>query len=133
MGVTTSRVVEVPVGTHPGLAVLVVEDEPLIAMDVVDIIAELGHVVMAAVPTAEEALREIGRQRPDVVLLDINLRGELSYEVAHHCTAGGIPVVLTTGYDPTDIPANLRHCRIVKKPFHPHELGGAIEAAVKAG
>jgi len=71
--------------------------------------------------------------KPDVVLLDVNLSGELSYDVANHCMVEGVPVMLTTGYQAADIPDGLRHCPVLMKPFSTEELRIAIEAAAQRG
>ena len=110
-----------------GLAVLVVEDEALISMTLADHLTDLGHRVTAEVATTAAAMAEIQDRAPDLVLLDMNLSGELSSEVAHHCTALGVPVILTTGYDEGAIPEDLSHCPYLAKPFGLDELKAAIE------
>ena len=110
------------------MRVLIVEDEPLIAMDLAEMLAQLGHETVATVRTVEDALNAV-RLRPDVVLLDINLGGQMSYDVANHCTLEGIPVVLTTGYQVSDVPEGLRHCPVLSKPTGPRELDRAMDQA----
>ena len=112
-----------------GLRVLIVEDEPLIAMSLLDAVADLGHEVVGSVSTVDAALESLRQLRPAVVLLDINLSGQMSYEVANHCTVEGIPVVLTTGYQATEVPGGLRHCPVLSKPFDDAALQWAIEQA----
>jgi CheY-like chemotaxis protein len=108
------------------MRVLVVEDEALIKMMLLDMLEELGHKVTAAVSIIPEAMQQLQQDRPDVVLLDVNLSGELSYEVANHCTVEGIPVILTTAYTAADVPEGLSHCPVLAKPFSMDALRDAI-------
>lgn len=114
----------------PGKRVLVVEDEALIQILVADMVLELGHQVAAIAANVDAALSVVRRDRPDLVLLDVNIGGQLSYEVANHCTVEGIPVVLTTGYSASDIPEGLKHCPVLSKPFSTDQLRAAIGAAL---
>ena len=57
--------------------ILVVEDEFLVAHDISNMLIELGYEVQAIVPTAEEALASIRSRPPDLVLLDIRLKGPI--------------------------------------------------------
>jgi CheY-like chemotaxis protein len=66
--------------TAPGCAggllqVLVVEDEALIAEDLVQTVLEMGAAVVGIAASADEAIRIAAERRPDVVLMDIRLRG----------------------------------------------------------
>jgi len=57
--------------------VMIVEDEAITAMATGAMIKRLGHVVSAAVGTGQAALAAFRRQRPDLVLMDIRLDGDL--------------------------------------------------------
>ena len=57
--------------------VMIVEDEAITAMATGAMLKRLGHEVLAAVGTGQEALRAFRRQRPDLVLMDIRLDGDL--------------------------------------------------------
>ncbi|MHB8053893.1 MAG: response regulator [Candidatus Aminicenantales bacterium] len=57
--------------------ILVVEDEFLVAHDISNMLIELGYDVMAIVPSAEEALAAIRAHAPDLILLDIRLKGPI--------------------------------------------------------
>lgn len=58
--------------TIPG-TVLIIEDEPLIAMDIRLIVEDMGHQVVGTAPTREDALRLARETGPDLVLADIQL------------------------------------------------------------
>jgi len=57
--------------------VLIVEDEFIIAQDLRRIVLNLGHAVMGMAKSADEALKKITNESPDLVLLDINLIGNV--------------------------------------------------------
>jgi CheY-like chemotaxis protein len=75
------------------LEVLVVEDEPLIAMSMEQMLGALGHKVVGSFPHVAAALEFLERSRPDVAFLDINLSGESSLALADLCTLKGEPVM----------------------------------------
>ncbi|WYK05097.1 response regulator [Cereibacter sphaeroides f. sp. denitrificans] len=75
-----------------GLRVLVVEDEFLIAIDLQLMLEDVGCTVLGPVGTVDDALRILDETRPDVVSLDLNLRGESSVPVAEKLRAPRDPV-----------------------------------------
>lgn len=95
--------------------VLVVEDEYFLADDVAQALSAHGAEVVGPVGTLAEA-EALARSRPlDVALLDINLRGELSYSVVDILRDRNVSVVFTTGYAETVIPASYAHVPIWQK------------------
>jgi two-component system, response regulator PdtaR len=82
-----------------GRLVLVVEDEVLIAVDLEDLLYRHGWRVLGPAATVAEALRLLAGDRPDVALLDVNLRGEPVTPVAEELRAKGVPFVLASAYD----------------------------------
>jgi CheY-like chemotaxis protein len=82
---------------------LVVEDDPFIAVDLHDLLASAGAVVLGPVPTVRAALALLETDRPHAALLDLNLRGERSTPVAEALHAAAVPFVLVTGYSRSQI------------------------------
>ncbi|HEX6376409.1 MAG TPA: response regulator [Allosphingosinicella sp.] len=109
-----------------GLRVLLVEDEPIIAMTVEDMLEELGCTVVATAATLAAALDAVERDDFDVVLLDINLNGVESAPVADRLREAGRPFVFTTGYGA----AAARGAPVVVKPYPIRDLEAAIAAAL---
>ena len=62
----------------PPCRVLVVEDEPLIAYDLIAEIESGSHTVVGHVRSADEAVAFVGRERPDLIVMDIGLKGDAS-------------------------------------------------------
>jgi CheY-like chemotaxis protein len=107
--------------------VLIVEDEPLIAILAEDMIEELGYEVVGAAHSVLEALSALLEHRPEIALLDIKLRSENSLPIAELCRQLGIGVAFTTGYSPQDIPDDCGNAPILAKPYSVHELQRALE------
>jgi DNA-binding NarL/FixJ family response regulator len=59
------------------LRVLLVEDEPLTRLELQQIVVAAGYSVVGQAATGEDAIRIAGEQRPDVVLMDISLSGDM--------------------------------------------------------
>ena len=78
--------------------VLVVEDDPIIALDFEDIILRLGVKTVRTAPSVAKALEMIARRLPDFALLDVALVREKSFAVAERLDALGIPFGFVTGY-----------------------------------
>jgi AmiR/NasT family two-component response regulator len=79
--------------------VLVVEDEPLIAMDIAVTLEELGCEVLGYAQTVAEAMAQIAALAPDLVTLDVNLgRGQEGLGIATDLRAAGLtPILFVTG------------------------------------
>ena len=108
--------------------VLVVEDEMLIVIMIEDMLGDLGCQAIATAATVKQAMALIDEQRFDVAMLDMNLNGDDTYEVAEALTARGVPFVFSTGYIGHDMRAGYEDCPILKKPFRESDL-----AAILAG
>jgi DNA-binding response OmpR family regulator len=102
--------------------VLVVEDEALVAMLVEDALLDAGFGVIGPAATVEEAMSLLARERPDAVVLDLNLAGETSTPVADALAARGIPYVIATGYGVSGLPAGHQDAMVLAKPYDPAEL-----------
>ncbi|MBX3445757.1 MAG: response regulator [Parvibaculaceae bacterium] len=80
--------------------VLIIEDEPIISMDLEQIVRELGHDVMATVVTRDEAAAAIAKRRPGLVLADIQLAdGSSGIDAVKDIFARfSVPVIFITAY-----------------------------------
>ncbi|WP_458095079.1 response regulator [Roseomonas sp. WA12] len=109
-----------------GLAVMVVEDQYLIAEDMCLLVERLGGTVIGPVSRVASALATLERQRPDLALLDVNLEGERVYAVATALRESGIPFVFTTGYDASVIDPRFRDTPHLEKPIAEMALMGVL-------
>ncbi len=108
------------------LTVLLVEDEPLIALDIEDALSAIGASVRVARSLGEARQGLAGGPPPDVVLLDVVLPDGRSFDLALEILAMGLPVAFLTGYD-HGIPAALRNVTVVEKPFSTQALLAAVD------
>lgn len=118
-----------------GRRVFIVEDEPLVAMMTEAMVEEVGGTVAGTRDTLADALAFAAdaHESIDVALLDLNLGGQPSYEVAAALLVHGIPVVFSTGYDDGAIPPEWRHVPRLEKPFQIEELVRALDTALTTG
>jgi CheY-like chemotaxis protein len=80
--------------------ILVVEDERITSWDLQDCLTGLGYDVSATAVSGEEAIRKVAETHPDLVLMDVKLKGEMDgVEAAEQIRARfGIPVVYLSAY-----------------------------------
>ena len=102
--------------------VLVVEDESLVAMDIEDAIGGLGHDVVGPIAELHEALAAAADGALCCAILDINIRGGLSYPVADILLERGVPVLLLSGYYEATLPERLHGVTLLAKPFTGEQL-----------
>lgn len=120
-----------------GRSILIVEDEFTIAEHLRAVLEGLGHRVTAVVGRVSEALDSLRQDRPDLVLLDINLRGELDgidlatrLRAEHH-----IPFVFLTSQANAATVARAKLTRpygYLVKPFDEQDIYVALELALAA-
>ena len=104
-----------------GLKVLVVEDEPLIAMALVDMLTDSGCTVAGPAASLKQGMRLIEEEAVDGAVLDINLGGEMVFPLADALAERSIPFVYVTGYGNL-----LRACNhgrpVLQKPYNNQQL-----------
>jgi CheY-like chemotaxis protein len=115
--------------------ILVVEDEAVIALNLVTLLRGLGHDVLGAVTYGERALEMAAEECPDLVLMDIKLRGELDgIETAERMMSQRhVPVIFLTAHGDRALmerASRLKHAGYLKKPFEEAALRQHIEAAL---
>ncbi|NBJ11267.1 response regulator [Microvirga arsenatis] len=80
------------------LRVLIVEDETLVADYIADVVEEAGHEVAGFAATGEKALEALARDRVDLAILDIKLKGSMTgIDVAHAARDRAIPYLFISG------------------------------------
>jgi DNA-binding NtrC family response regulator len=100
-------------GLH-GRRVLIVEDEILIAQDLADYFAQLGAVIVGPASTLEDGFRLSAEA--EAAVLDLNLRGEMSFALAEDLLARNVPFVFFTAYAAVAVPPHLRGVERYLKP-----------------
>jgi len=113
--------------------ILVVEDSFLVITLLEEIFEDLGWQFVGPATRLADALVLASNGDFDVALLDVNLNGEMSWEVAGVLAARGVPFVFSTGYDiKTVLPAHLAGSAVIGKPFLISEVEDKIRQAIVA-
>jgi DNA-binding response OmpR family regulator len=112
--------------------VLIVEDEFLLGLSLIEDLTEAGAHVVGPVSTVSEALQVLASETFDLALLDINVRGEMSFPVADALLARQVPLIFLTGYDVDALPARLQQLPRLGKPYDSKELAATIGQVVQS-
>ena len=112
-------------------SILIVEDEPLIAMMLEDFIMSLGHDVSGSCDSVESALEEIEGGDFDLAILDVNLKGRAVWPVASALRAKGTPFVLASGGHVDPPPAEFLDVPMIEKPYTIDRVSPVIAAALE--
>ena len=130
-----TRVAEVPASpTTPDgdgdaagpLKILVVEDEPLVAMELFMEIEDSGAIPLGPATTCEQAIALIREAAPDLALLDGNLNGERIDAVADELAARATPFAFVSGYDRSHLPSGHNARPMLGKPFLSAEVNAMV-------
>jgi CheY-like chemotaxis protein len=111
-----------------GYRILIAEDNLFAAIELEQYLMDLGCQVVGPAATVDDALRLVKEERLEGALLDLNLRGQSALPVARELIARGIPLILTTGYEDSGIPAELASVPRLHKPFLEAELKRLMRA-----
>lgn len=108
--------------------VLIVEDDPFIVMDIESALVErLGdHVEVIVCQSLSEA-RKAASGELSCALLDIEIIGGKSFEVAERLRARGTPFAFVSGSPPEALPRTFRDARFMRKPFSVEEIGAFVD------
>ena len=115
--------------------VLVVEDDAIIAEDLRRSLKRMGHDVPTIARSSEEALRAVEAAKPQLILMDIKLKGSVDgiATAAMIRRREPIPLIYLTSHSDTGTLARAAAtgpCAYVVKPFHEPELRATIERAL---
>ncbi len=101
--------------------VLVVEDDPVIAMVIEDVLRDMGHEVFINL-TLAHALLEIETHEVDAVLLDMHLRGESGRPMVLALVERKLPFAVLSGSDQSALQQEFPRIRLLPKPFGKAQL-----------
>ena len=114
-----------------GQRVLVVEDEPAIAMLLEDMLEDLGCSLVGSAASIERALTLIESHPIDLGLLDVNVAGQPIYPVVEKLAVRGVPFVFSTGYGAGNLDERYRDRPVLPKPFMQADLERSLLAALR--
>lgn len=115
--------------------IMIVEDEVIISIDLKNRLEKMGFEVCAEAATGEEAVAKARCSRPDMVFMDVVLKGKMegldaAYEIGRNMS---IPIVFLSAYDELDIAGRfnaLAPAAFVRKPFLDRQIRRAVRMAL---
>lgn len=91
-----------------------------------DMLVAFGCVVVGCADRVQEALAIVEGRQVDAAVLDLNLRGTMSYPIADVLLARGIPFIFTTGYPRNRLLEAYRGYPYLLKPYHRSAMRNAL-------
>ncbi|MBX2877508.1 MAG: LytTR family transcriptional regulator DNA-binding domain-containing protein [Saprospiraceae bacterium] len=115
--------------------IMVVEDDMIIAADISMQLTQLGYNVSAILPKGEDALAQLQHSQPDIILMDVGLKGDLdgvdtAQEILNNYE---IPVIFLTANSDPETFRRAKHTRpfaFITKPFEAIDLERSLELLV---
>ena len=99
------------------MQVMIVEDDTLLAIDLAEALRDAGLQVIGPFSTVDGALHGVAAHRPQAAILDIDLRGQLSFPVADALAGANVPFLWLSGSSPNVLPEHHRGRPFVRKPL----------------
>lgn len=124
------RAASPPVDIARGRSILLIEDEPLIAMEIQEMLTDAGFVALGPVTTVASALQAIERGTASGVILDGNLLGSCVEEILPCLKQAGLPFIVVTGSIRPSLPVAAGDVPFVMKPVRQRELLKALRVAL---
>lgn len=120
-------------GRHP--KIMIVEDENIIALDIRSMLEDLGYLVSDIVSSGEESIQKASKRKPDLVLMDIKLKGSIDGVSAGEeiYRQFRIPIVYLTAYSDQATIKRISNGKngdtpvVINKPFDEGELRTVID------
>ena len=109
---------------------LIIEDEPIVAMSIQDILTEHGFTSFDLVTSTEQALEAAHLKCPDLITADVELNPGSGIEAVEQiCGGPPIPVIFITG-SPADVITRMPQHPLVVKPFTSDDVSRAVRLAL---
>jgi CheY-like chemotaxis protein len=118
------------------IKILVVEDENIVALDIENRLKSLGFTVLPLISSGEEAVEKAYEYKPDLILMDILLKGKINGIDAAKKIVGTlkIPIVYLTASTNREVlkrAMQIGRCSYITKPFKENELENSIKVLLK--
>ncbi len=114
--------------------IMVIEDEAMIAMDLEDIVTEMGHAVVGAAATRDQAVVMAEREKPDMILSDIQLAdGSSGIDAVNDImqAAAGTPVIFITAFPERLLTGDREEpAFVITKPYSQEQVQSAVSQAM---
>lgn len=111
------------------LRFMILDDEIIVALDLESMLMELGHCVVATASRVDRGMEIARTSDLDMAILDINVRGVLSFPIAEVLRDRGVPVIFASGYGQRGLIAGFRDAHILTKPVNMAGLARMVALA----
>ena len=111
------------------LHILIVEDEPWVAMDLEMIIIKIVTATVV-IEGSVAATKQVLREPLDFAFLDVDVTNGKTFEIAHILELKHVPFVFISGSPQDQLPFELRSVPFITKPFYAAQIEGALQAVV---
>jgi len=116
--------------SNRGKRILVIEDEPIVAIALQDMLETLGYEVVGPAFRLAAA-RTLAETEPlDAAILDVNMGDGDSYAVARFLRTRGVPYIFATGYGREGLEAGHEDVAVLQKPYHQEQVAVALDAVL---
>jgi CheY-like chemotaxis protein len=109
------------------LRILIVEDEPLVAMNLKEMVDELVTATVVIEPSVA-ATKEALRKAVDFAFLDVQVTNGETFEIAHILERKSVPFVFVSGSPQDQLPSDLRTVPFISKPLFPAQVERVLQA-----
>lgn len=118
--------------TDDGGTLLIVEDEPLLAMQLSQSLKDFGWNVLGVAGSIEDANKILAnKSRPDAAILDVDLGGSPVFPLARALRRTGVPFIFCTGYEDLEYSSEFSSCTAVRKPATVLQIVRALRDVVR--
>lgn len=117
------------------IKVLIVEDEAIFAMSMTRVLTMLGHETCGVVSTGEEAVKLAKTENPDLIIMDVSLKGRMDgIEAAREIRSEyDVPIVFISGFQEAKLlekAGSVAYTTYLTKPILPDEIKSAIAQTI---
>lgn len=113
--------------------ILIVEDEFFVGMLLEEDLRAEGFVTLGPITSIRVARETVRRETFDLVILDINLDGEMVYPLADELVERGVPFIFLSGYSELNLPERFKNAARHSKPYHLPRLVERIRSLTRGG
>lgn len=116
------RLQQLPVNKKRTVGILIIEDEPMVALGFENVLIDAGFQIAGVVGTLEKAMALIESGVCDAAIVDANLAGVSASPAAIALAARGLPYIVISGYSPEQMQGDFPGARYLQKPCRPEML-----------
>ena len=127
------RLYQMPVDKQQTARILIVEDEPVIALGLEDVLIDAGFEIAGVAGKLDRALVLIESGTFDAAIVDANLAGESASPAAKALTARGLPYIMMSGYSKEQIQGEYPRAVFLSKPCRPELLIETLNSILLRG